>query len=57
MTDREGDPTKRPPECKTSGRPTDCPHLRDVTPRSMDRETYECDMCGQRFVLYYEDMA
>jgi hypothetical protein len=57
MADRAGDKSKQPPECGTHEHPTHCPHLVDVTPRAMDRETYDCTVCGEHFTLYYEDMA
>ncbi len=57
MADREGDPSKRPPYCKTADMPTACRNLIDKSPLSMDRETYECEVCGLRFTLHYEDMA
>lgn len=57
MADRKGDPAKRPSECKEpiSGK---CPHLQETSSRSdMDGETYSCEVCGERYRLYYEDMA
>lgn len=56
MADRDGDPAKKPMECKTSEHPTRCPHLVDVTPRSMEKETYDCPVCGEHFTLYYDAM-
>jgi hypothetical protein len=56
MTDRTGDPAKKPPECKTSEFPTRCPHLVDVTPKSFETETYSCEVCGEYFRLYYSEM-
>lgn len=55
MTDRTGDASKRPPECKTAGRPTNCPHLVEM-PSHMYREVYDCPVCGEHFTLYYEEM-
>lgn len=57
MADRKGDPAKQPPECKMrdNGR---CLHLRETSSNTdMDGETYHCDVCGEHYRLYYEDMA
>lgn len=66
---KEGDKSKRPPECRegeiisrgpgpiqaTWG---SCPHLKEVSSNSdMDGETYDCAVCGRHYRLYYEDMA
>lgn len=57
MADREGDRSKAPPACKSfDGHPTNCPNLKDITPRSMEQEHYVCDVCGRDFTLYYDEM-
>jgi len=58
MTDRKGDPAKQPPECGVGrgGNSSSCPHLKEINPLNPDGETYECEVCGERFELYYEDM-
>ncbi len=44
----------RQQEVGCSGR---CPRLKETSsPTDMDGETYECDHCGQRYRLYYDDM-
>lgn len=64
---KEGDDAKRIEGCdggfmpaeRVLGFPTPhCPHLKEVSsPTDMDGETYACERCGERFRLYYEDMA
>lgn len=59
MADRKGDPSKQPPECAaltaTHGK---CPHLIETSSASdMYGETYHCDVCGEHYRLYYDDMA
>jgi hypothetical protein len=56
MANRKGDPTKQPPECtmRSDGR---CPNLKETSGNDMDGETYHCDVCGEHYRLYYEDMA
>lgn len=57
MPDREGDRTKKSDDCNSfTGRATDCPNLKDVTPGSMEKESYSCERCGRYFVLYYDEM-
>lgn len=35
-----------------------CPNMKyDEEDTSMESERYECKTCGQRYKLYYEDMA
>lgn len=55
MSDRKGDPHKQPTDCmmRQDGK---CPHVRG-TLDTMEGENYECDRCGERYKLYYEDMA
>jgi hypothetical protein len=55
VSDIEGDPSKRPPECKTATMPTSCPHLKEVG-GGMSGERYACEVCGQRFFLDYDEM-
>jgi hypothetical protein len=57
MVDRKGDPAKQPGECtiRSNGR---CPNLHESSSLTdMDGETYHCDVCGEHYRLYYEDMA
>lgn len=57
MADRKGDPAKQGPECemRSLGR---CRNLRETSSKTdMDGETYHCDVCGEHYRLYYEDMA
>lgn len=68
MSDRDGDPKKRPPECREGdiiSRHPDglrctwgtCLHLKETSPSSnMDGETYDCQVCGRHYRLYYDDM-
>lgn len=57
MADRAGDPEKQPPECKALGSyKMACPNLNE-TGGGMTGERYECEVCGEYFFLYYEDMA
>jgi len=57
MADRRGDPTKQPAECKMR-QCSECPHLRETSSQTdMGGETYHCDVCGEHYRLYYEDMA
>lgn len=73
VTDRKGDPTKQPPECESRFTPhaeprphgavgkgewSRCPNLRETSsPTDMDGETYDCDICGKYYRLYYDEMA
>jgi hypothetical protein len=66
MSDRKGDPTKQPPECKPVFTPipnhpqglgnwSSCPNLQEVR-SDYAGETYECDVCGERYWLDYDEM-
>jgi hypothetical protein len=70
LADREGDPTKQPPECKSIFTPhpdprppgavgegtwSKCPHIKE-TGGGMEGEQYSCDVCGKRYFLDYDDM-
>lgn len=66
MTDRKGDPSKQPPECKPVFTPTPgssngmgtwsrCPHMLE-TYSDMSGERYGCDVCGAGYYLDYDDM-
>lgn len=58
MADVKGDPAKRVAGCKldvTGGR-NECPNLKEVG-GGFDTDRYRCETCGERFTLYYEDMA
>lgn len=61
MADQKGDPSKQPAECglrdgdRAFGA---CRNLKEISGASdMNGETYHCDVCGEHFRLYYEDMA
>lgn len=59
MSDKKGDPEK-----KRANNCADfdgigvavCPHLKEVG-GGFEGEFYECAACGERYKLYYEDMA
>lgn len=53
MSKRKGDESKKPVECRDNW--TKCPNIK-LTYQGWGSETYECDVCGERFKLYYEDM-
>lgn len=55
MSQREGDKSKKPPECRTHEYPTRCPHLKE-TGGGFEGERYRCDRCGESFFLDYEEM-
>ena len=56
MADRKGDPAKQPPECKMR-ETSRCKHLRETSHKfDMSGETYDCDVCGEHFRLYYDEM-
>ena len=58
MADRKGDPAKQPPECGLRQKRYSCPHLKETSSNTdMDGEAYRCDVCGEYYRLYYEDMA
>lgn len=56
MSDTKGDPTKQPTECQINDAPPRCPHI-ECTSERMDGETWQCERCGERYRLNYEDMA
>ena len=56
MADRSGDPNKQPAECNINASPPRCPHMK-CTYEGWDGESYSCERCGERYKLYYEDMA
>lgn len=58
MSDRKGDPLKKPPECGIRdgrGASWDCPHLKEVG-GGFEGERYKCEVCGEYFYLDYEEM-
>lgn len=55
MSDLKGDAEKQREVGCTD--PATCPHLEEKGLTNMERETYVCDVCGERWTLYYEDMA
>jgi hypothetical protein len=55
MADRKGDASKKSPECMKDG--LTCPNLKEISANNdMDKETYHCDVCGEHYHLYYDDM-
>lgn len=57
MSDRNGDKSKQPPECEINSPKAgiNCPHIKE-TGGGMRGERYECERCGERFFLDYDDM-
>lgn len=57
MSDRKGDESKQPPECRALGRwKHSCPNLVERDDHSMSGETYDCKVCGEHMFLDYEEM-
>lgn len=54
MADKQGDPTKQPAECRINDAPPHCPHIKSR--ESWDTETFDCERCGEHYILYDEDM-
>lgn len=54
MVDRKGDKTKQTRDCTvdTNAR---CPNLKE-TGGGFEGEWYDCEVCGESYKLYYEDM-
>lgn len=52
---KHGDKTKQPPECKIDDT-LKCPNIK-CTYEGWEGESYRCDVCGESYKLYYEDMA
>lgn len=51
---------KHSPKCQTEPRQGTgmCPNLKELDqPWNMDSEKYECDVCGKRITLYYDEMS
>ena len=55
MSDRKGDKSKQPPECKVDEKGGYCPHLKE-TGGGFEGERYRCERCGESYFLDYEDM-
>lgn len=59
MGDRKGDDAKRPPECTGRTAPykssSSCPNLKE-TGGGFEGEQYNCEVCGERYYLDYDDM-
>lgn len=48
---------KQPSKCQ-NGERNKCPNMKyDENAGGMEYELYECAVCGERYKLYYEDMA
>lgn len=57
MTDRKGDPTKQPPNCKPKlFTRNPCQNMKERVLTDMNGETYRCDVCGESFYLDYDEM-
>lgn len=54
MADIKGDDDKRVPECREKNG-TGCPNLQSR--ETYDKETRWCDVCGERYTLYDDEMA
>jgi len=54
MSDRKGDPTKKPTECKGESQ-RNCPHMKSVY-EGWEYERFECEKCGAGYKLYDEEM-
>lgn len=56
MGDRKGDPSKQPEGCEPARYSRNpCPNMKE-TGGGMSGEQYNCDVCGERFYLDYDDM-
>ncbi len=53
MPDVKGDPAKRHPDCN-EGASFGCPNIQSR--ETWDSETRWCDVCGERYTLYDDDM-
>jgi hypothetical protein len=53
MADIKGDPTKMPDTCRVNVSNT-CPNLQSR--ETWSSETRWCDVCGERFTLYDDEM-
>lgn len=51
----EQEPQKKDGKCPTPNERGECSNMRFT--QLYDSETYHCDVCGQHYKLYYEDMA
>jgi transposase-like protein len=54
VADYDGDPEKRPDECKKSG-VVKCPNMVE-TGGGFEGERYRCAVCGATYYLDYDDM-
>ena len=48
---------ENPPKDCTDQNEHRCPNMKLRDDTDMEAETYECNVCGRRYKLYYEDMA
>ena len=53
MADRKGDKSKQPPACNDGS--ASCPNIKEVG-SGFSGERYRCEVCGESFFLYYEEM-
>lgn len=56
MSDRDGDPAKKPEACRAVRFGEGCPNLKE-TGGGFEGERYDCEVCGEHYYLSYEDMA
>lgn len=55
MGDAPADPKREPPECKALERKLSCPNIKEVG-GGMQGEQYDCQVCGRRIYLDYDEM-
>lgn len=65
MADRKGDPAKQPPECKSVFTPSKdnpnrgtwstCPNIKEGY-SDFELTRYSCEVCGESYTLYEDDM-
>ena len=56
MSNKPGDQSKKPPECKALGKfPYKCQNLKEIG-SDFEGEQYKCEICGQQIYLDYEEM-
>lgn len=56
MADQQGDPEKQTEECRSAkAQNRNCPNIKPGY-SDMESERYSCDVCGERYKLYDDDM-